>query len=172
MLEGADKQLIHQLQKATEDQDSRPIPTLMTGALEALADLSRDLAAMSRAVTTRENELRKLLDLMQTVEHGVMPEDVLGNIFESFSGVIPFERIGCAFLAEDGKRVVADWAKSELGPVSDTEGLFAAAGGKQPGEPFSPPGSRGSSTIWRRIWPENHNRTRRAELSRRAGDPA
>jgi diguanylate cyclase (GGDEF)-like protein len=94
----------------------------MTGALEALADLSRDLASMSRAVTTRENELRKLLDLMQTVEHGVMPEDVLGNIFESFSGVIPFERIGCAFLAEDGERVVADWAKSELGPVQIKKG--------------------------------------------------
>ena len=62
-----------------ESQDSHPIPTLMTGALEALADLSRDLAAMSRAVTTREDELRKLLDLMQTVERGVMPEDVLGE---------------------------------------------------------------------------------------------
>ncbi len=94
----------------------------MTGALEALADLSRDLAAMSRAVTTREDELRKLLDLMQTVERGVMPEDVLGNIFESFSGVIPFERIGCAFLTEDGKRVVAYWAKSELGPAQIKKG--------------------------------------------------
>ena len=103
--------------RAAEAQDSRPIPTLMTGALEALANLSRDLAAMSRDVTTRENELRKLLDLMQTVERGVTPEEVLGNIFESFSGVIPFERIGCAFLAEDGKRVVAEWEKSVLGPV-------------------------------------------------------
>ena len=103
--------------RADENQNSRPMPTLMTGALEALADLSRDLEAMSRAVTTRENELRKLLDLTQAVERGIMPEDVLGSIFESFSGVIPFERIGCAFLADDGKRVVADWAKSELGPV-------------------------------------------------------
>jgi diguanylate cyclase (GGDEF)-like protein len=89
----------------------------MTGALEALANLSRDLAAMAKAVTTRETELRKLLDLMQTVEHGVLPEDVLGNIFESFRGVIPFERIGCAFLAEDSKRVIAYWARSELGPI-------------------------------------------------------
>ena len=72
---------------------------------------------MSKAVTTRENELRKLLELTETVERGVLPEEVLGNIFASFSGVIPFERIGCAFLAEDGKRVVADWARSELGPL-------------------------------------------------------
>src|SRR4051812_32599825 len=96
-------------------QNSNPIPPLMTGALEALANLSRDLAVMAKAVSTREIELRKLLDLMQTVDHGVLPEDVLGNIFESFHGVIPFERIGCAFLAEDGKRVVSYWAKSELG---------------------------------------------------------
>ena len=122
MLEGTDKRLVDRLLKATEDQDSRPMPTLMTGALEALADLSRDLAAMSTAVTTRENELRKLLDLMETVEHGVLPEDVLGNIFESFAGVIPFERIGCAFLTEDGKRVVSYWAKSELGPAHIKKG--------------------------------------------------
>ena len=31
--------------------------------------------------------------------------------------MIPFERIGCAFLAEDGKRVVAYWARSDLGPI-------------------------------------------------------
>jgi len=103
--------------RADESQSSKPIPTLMTGALEALANLSRDLAAMSRAVTDRESELRKLLELMDTVDRGVLPEEVLGNIFENFSGVIPFERIGCAFLAEDGKRVVADWARSELGPL-------------------------------------------------------
>ena len=102
---------------ADDAQSSNPIPPLMTGALEALASLSRDLAAMAKAVSTREIELRKLLDLMQTVDHGVLPEDVLGNIFESFRGVIPFERIGCAFLAEDSKRVVAYWAKSELGPI-------------------------------------------------------
>jgi diguanylate cyclase (GGDEF)-like protein len=94
-----------------------PMPPLMMSALEALATLSRDLASMSRAVASRENELTKLLDLVQTVECGVSPEDVLGNMFESFSGVIPFERIGCAFLADGGKRVVAYWSKSELGPV-------------------------------------------------------
>jgi diguanylate cyclase (GGDEF)-like protein len=122
MPEATDKEPINQFPKATEDQNSPPIPSLMTDALEALASLSQDLKAMSRAVTNRENELRKLLDLMQTVEHGVRPEDVLGSIFESFSGVIPFERIGCAFLTEDRKQVVAYWAKSDLGPVQIQKG--------------------------------------------------
>jgi diguanylate cyclase (GGDEF)-like protein len=131
MPQAKEKQLVKQSPKKMDPADSfraDPEPSrspdlpLMTYALEALANFSRDLAAMSRAVAHRENELRKLLELMETVEHGVLPEDVLGNIFESFSGVIPFERIGCAFLTEDGKRLVSYWVKSELGPVRIQKG--------------------------------------------------
>lgn len=92
-------------------------PPLVRDAVDPLARLGRELELLSTAIVRREEELRKLFDLVQTVERGVLLDEVLNRVFEGFSGVIPFERIGCAFLSDDGTRLVAHWVRSELGPV-------------------------------------------------------
>jgi GAF domain-containing protein len=92
-------------------------PALTTDAIDPFAPLGRELELLSTAIQRREEELRKLFDLVQTVESGVLLDEVLGKIFEGFAGIIPFERIGCAFLSDDGRQLVAYWARSELGPV-------------------------------------------------------
>jgi diguanylate cyclase (GGDEF)-like protein len=89
----------------------------VTDGRDPLAPLGHELELLSRAITRREDELRKLFDLVQTVESGVLLDEVLANVFEGFTGLIPFERIGCAFLSDDGRSLVAYWAKSEMGPV-------------------------------------------------------
>ena len=89
----------------------------MSEALDSLARIGTELERLSRSVVQQEEELRMLIKLMQAVERGVVLEDVLARIFASFTGVIPFDRIGCAFLSEDGRQLVAYWAKSELGPM-------------------------------------------------------
>ena len=90
---------------------------MTTDGIDPLAPLGRELELLSQAIQGREDELRKLFDLVQTVESGVLLDEVLNKIFEGFRGLIPFERIGCAFLSDDARHVVAYWAKSELGPV-------------------------------------------------------
>lgn len=90
---------------------------LVTDALDPLADLGRELELLSAAITCRETELKKLFDVVQTVGRGVLLDDVLSKIFEGFRGVIPFERIGCAFLSDGDSRVVSYWARSTLGPI-------------------------------------------------------
>jgi diguanylate cyclase (GGDEF)-like protein len=90
---------------------------LMSDALDSLARLGTELERLSRSVVQQEEELRMLIKLMQTVEGGVVLEDVLAKIFASFARVIPFDRIGCAFVSEDGTQLVAYWARSELGPM-------------------------------------------------------
>lgn len=97
-------------------------PRLVQDALDPLANLGRELELLSAAIARREDELRKLFDLVQTVESGVLLDEVLTRVFEGFSGVIPFERIGCAFLSDDRSRLVAYWARSELGPVKIESG--------------------------------------------------
>jgi len=47
---------------------------------------------------------------------------VLDVIFKSFAAIIPYDRLGCAFLSDGGTRLTAYWARSNLGPLQITKG--------------------------------------------------
>jgi GAF domain-containing protein len=104
----------------------QPLQDLRSDKPNPLARLAEELQLLADVLGRREHELRRLFDLVGTIEPGVLVEDVLNRIFDGFTGLIPFERLCCAFLSSTGTYLTAYWARSELGPQQ------IAAGYSQP----------------------------------------
>ncbi len=103
-------------------RNHEPLPALRFEQGDPLAGLGQELQLLAREIERRDRELGQILNLVQTVEQGVFLEEVLNRIFEGFSGLIPYERIGCAFLSEDGEQLTAYWARSKLGAYKVSSG--------------------------------------------------
>ena len=97
-------------------------PQLPEDTAEPLAKLSRELRLLADVIVRREDQLKKLFEVVHTVERGILVEDVLDSIFKSFSAIIPYDRIGCAFLSDSGTRLTSFWVRSNLGPPQITKG--------------------------------------------------
>jgi diguanylate cyclase (GGDEF)-like protein len=105
------------------------VPSLDPDRSDPLGRLGEELQLLADTLGRREQELRQLFELVHRVEQGVLVDDVLDRIFESFRGLIPYERIGCAFVSADAAALTAYWVRSELGPVELGRGYTSALAG-------------------------------------------
>jgi class 3 adenylate cyclase len=67
----------------------------------------------------------KLVELTDRINAGVTLDAVLDHLFESFEGVIPYDRIGCAVVDEDGRTVRSVWNRSRVPAIGISRGYTA-----------------------------------------------
>jgi signal transduction histidine kinase len=65
------------------------------------------------ALKKQLDEFRLLSQVMQKVNEGLTLIDVLNHIYDSFRGIIPYDRLGFSLLEDEGKTSRAVWIRSE-----------------------------------------------------------
>ena len=98
----------------------------MPGELGRLTAALRDLAYSLEA---RSRELHELDRIMAYVNAGLLLDDVLNKVYESFREIIPFNRIGLALIEDDGQTVRARWARTDQPAVHLEVGYAAPLAG-------------------------------------------
>lgn len=81
----------------------------------AYEDFVRAAQSLVQRLRHREEELAKLRKISEQINLGLTLDEVLSFLFEELREVIPYNRIGVAFIEDGSGLVVADWTKSDRG---------------------------------------------------------
>jgi signal transduction histidine kinase len=92
---------------------------------DEVAALGAALEDLARTLEKRFDEIKKLAEITTHINSGMLLDDVLNYVFGSFRPIIPYDRIGCALIEENGKVVRAYWARSDASDMVITKGYEA-----------------------------------------------
>jgi diguanylate cyclase (GGDEF)-like protein len=81
---------------------------------EGLTPLIEELNELAVTLDRRFRELHRLQEITAEVNKGLFIEDTLTLIYDTFAEFIPYDRIGCALLCDEGARVRSFWSKSRI----------------------------------------------------------
>ena len=81
----------------------------IAGKLALIVEKSR----LYQELENKFNEIKVLDSLTEKINLGLTLEEVLNHVFESFRAIIPYDRIGVAFLVDNGKTVEHKWTRTD-----------------------------------------------------------
>lgn len=87
--------------------------------------LGRSILSVTSRLAERFEQERQLIGLSEEIVQGVYRDEVLDHIYDSFRGVIPYDRIGCALLEDEGRIVRAKWSRTDYPDVRIRPGFAA-----------------------------------------------
>jgi diguanylate cyclase (GGDEF)-like protein len=90
-----------------------PLPVPASGAPADEVDrLGRALSRLGAALERKFGETDALIRLGEKVNAGLLLGEVLDRIFDSFHSIVPYDRIGCSLLEDEGRTVRAVYSRS------------------------------------------------------------
>jgi diguanylate cyclase (GGDEF)-like protein len=99
------------------------------GPSDDVGRLGSALQELGLALRSRLGVLDILTRIGEEVNSGLVLNDVLDSVYDSFRSLIPYDRIGVAFLEEPGPVVRARWARSEASELRIVRGYGAPLAG-------------------------------------------
>ena len=97
--------------------------------LDEIGQLGLALSELGITLSQKVKEFKALLEVTERINAGYTPDEVLNYVFDSFRKIIPYDRIGCAQIIEDGKTVRSCWARSDASEIKLPVGYFASLKG-------------------------------------------
>lgn len=80
---------------------------------DQIAQLGESIIAVAESLSMRFQRDRQLAEISKELVSGLYLDQVLDHIYDSFRDVIPYDRIGCALLTDDGTELISRWARSD-----------------------------------------------------------
>jgi len=99
--------------------------TVQIEGQDEVAELGAALLELGRTLENKFEEINRLARVTQRVNSGIILDEVLDYVYESFRAVIPYDRIGFSLLEDSGRMVRARWARSEASELKITRGYAA-----------------------------------------------
>ncbi len=90
-----------------------------------VAALGNALADLSASLEARLKEIDTLSKVTEKINAGLVLDDVLNYVYESFWPIIPYDRIGFSLLEQNGTVVRVRWARSDAPDIKITNGYSA-----------------------------------------------
>ncbi len=120
-----DQRIFEYRRAALSMKDGQFDVKIPTEGVDDVALLGTALRELAQTLETRFEELRTLSTITERVNAGLLLDDVLNHVFETFRPVIPYDRIGFSLLENNDTIVRARWVRSDADVVEIPTGYAA-----------------------------------------------
>ena len=103
-------------------KQGRFIVDVPVGQEDEVGQLGKALGELGRVLEAQFEQIQALARITERVNAGLILDEVLSYVFESFRPLIPYERIGFSLLEDHGRIVRARWARSDAPEMKITAG--------------------------------------------------
>lgn len=94
-----------------------------------MTELGRELRRLGRWLDIKFSELRQLQKTAESLASGASLDELLDGIWFAFRDMIPYDRIGCAFVTENKDQVTSHWERSTSSEILLKRGFTAKLAG-------------------------------------------